>query len=129
MTGWGKLIVKINRLSARTVATLTKPGRHADGGGLYLTVDKAGSKRWTFMFEQAGRQREAGLGGVNSVPLVKAREIAAGFRETIAAGGDPIADRRAHRQAQQGRKTFGECAIELHESKRSGWRSEKHAWQ
>ncbi len=77
------MVKKINRLSARTVATLTKPGRHADGGGLYLLIDKAGAKRWVFLFERAGRQREAGLGGVNSVPLAKAREIAAGFRELL----------------------------------------------
>jgi integrase len=120
---------KVNRLSARAVATLKKPGRHADGGGLYLTVDKSGSKRWTFMFEQAGRQREAGLGGVNSVPLAKAREIAAEFREAIAAGRDPIAERQADRQAQRARKTFWECAVDLHESKRSGWRNAKHAAQ
>jgi hypothetical protein len=39
---------KLNRLSARAVATLTKTGRHADGGGLYLTIAKTGAKRWTF---------------------------------------------------------------------------------
>src|SRR3712207_7699396 len=29
---------QLHTLSARTVATLTKPGRHSDGGGLYLNV-------------------------------------------------------------------------------------------
>ena len=51
------------RLTARTVATLTKVGRYGDGGNLYLTISKTGnglSKRWTFMFVFAGRQREAG---------------------------------------------------------------------
>ena len=28
---------QINRLNARAVATLTENGRHADGGGLYLS--------------------------------------------------------------------------------------------
>lgn len=120
---------KLNRLSARAVATLTKTGRHADGGGLYLTIAKTGAKRWTFMFERAERQREAGLGGLNFVPLAKAREIAAGFREALADGKDPIATRQAARRAQQGSKTFGECASELHASKRHGWRSPKHAEQ
>ena len=119
------MVNKINRLSARTVATLTKPGRHADGGG-HLTVSKTGSKRWTFMFERGGRQREAGLGGVKAC---QGREIAAGFREALAAGNDPIAARRDARQAQQRGKTFGECAAELHASKKHGWRSAKHAAQ
>jgi hypothetical protein len=32
--------MKLHSLSARTVATLTKPGRHADGGNLY------GRQKW-----------------------------------------------------------------------------------
>lgn len=33
-------------LSARTVATLVKPGMHSDGGGLYLRIDEKGRKSW-----------------------------------------------------------------------------------
>ena len=80
-----------------------------------MRVDKTGAKRWTFMYEQDGRQREAGLGGVNSVPLAKARVLAAEFREAIAAGRDPVAERKAARQAQRSRKTFGQF-----DSRRSG---------
>ena len=52
-----------NRLNARAVATLTRPGRHADGGNLYLIVDKGGAKRWAFLFRQEGKLREMGLAG------------------------------------------------------------------
>jgi hypothetical protein len=31
---------QLKRLTARTVASLTKPGRHADGGNLYLTISR-----------------------------------------------------------------------------------------
>ena len=41
---------QINRLSARRVQTLADPGRHADGGGLYLVVDKREGKRWVFIY-------------------------------------------------------------------------------
>jgi integrase len=34
---------RLKRLTARTVATMTKPGRHADGGNLYLTISKTGA--------------------------------------------------------------------------------------
>jgi hypothetical protein len=57
---------------------------HADGGCLYLKVDKSGAKRWTFMYVRDGKQREAGLGPVNSIGIRKAREIAAGMRESLA---------------------------------------------
>ena len=35
---------KLNRLTARTVATATEPGLYADGGGLCLRVGRGGSK-------------------------------------------------------------------------------------
>ena len=41
---------QINRLSARAVQTLTAPGRHSDGGGLYLIIDSNGAKRWAFLY-------------------------------------------------------------------------------
>jgi hypothetical protein len=40
---------KINRLNARAVATITKHGRHADGGGLYLSISPNGGRRWVFL--------------------------------------------------------------------------------
>ena len=53
---------QVNKLSARTVATLAKRGRHSDGGGLYLVIEPSGSRRWAFLFRQNGRLREMGLG-------------------------------------------------------------------
>ena len=41
---------KINRLNARAVATIAKHGRHADGGGLYLSISANGGRRWVFLF-------------------------------------------------------------------------------
>jgi hypothetical protein len=35
----------INRLNARAVATTTKPGRQADGGGSYLSICPNGGRR------------------------------------------------------------------------------------
>jgi hypothetical protein len=61
-----KSMRRLKRLTARTVAALSTPGRHADGGNLYLTVTKAGTKQFTFMYER-GKQHEIGLGSVNAV--------------------------------------------------------------
>jgi Arm DNA-binding domain len=123
------LVRKFDRLSARAVATLTKPGRHSDGGGLYLRVDRSGAMRWVFMFEPAGHQREAGLGSAAAVPLAKAREAAAGFREALASGFDPLDVRQAARVAQEGRKTFGQIAESFLAAKAHGWRNAKHRAQ
>jgi integrase len=111
---------------------MTKPGRHADGGNLYLTISKTGpgvSRRWTFLYSLAGKQREAGFGPAAAVTLAEAREKAAGYRSMLAKGIDPLAAKKAAREAEAARKTFGQCADELIKSKRREWRSEVHAAQ
>ncbi len=69
---------QVQRLSARAAATLTKAGRHADGGGLYLNVTESGAKSWVFMWKVAGKRREIGLGPLRDVPLGRERELCRG---------------------------------------------------
>jgi len=111
---------------------MKKPGRHADGGNLYLTISKTGagvSRRWTFLYSIAGKQREAGFGPAAAVTLGEARERAAGYRSMLAKGIDPLDAKKADQEAAAARKTFGQCADELIKSKRREWRSEVHAGQ
>ena len=122
----------LNRLTARSVATLKKPGRHADGQCLYLKISADGvSKSWVFMFDVGGRQREGGLGSASAVSLAQARSAAAEWRSLLAKGIDPLDAKRATSAAAATRKTFGECASELIASKRAEWRNASHArqWQ
>lgn len=122
---------EVNRLSARRVATLTEIGRHADGGGLYLVVDAAGAKRWVMLFRFGGKRREMGLGPLGSVPLGKAREMAAAARELIAGGVDPIEARRTQPEAVAAPKivTFGEVAEGYMADHKASWKNEQHRWQ
>jgi hypothetical protein len=66
----------IHKLTARRVETLIEPGRHSDGGGLYLSISREGWRRWVFMYTWRGKQREAGLGsaGKGGASLKAARE-------------------------------------------------------
>ena len=100
---------QLNRLNARKVATLVELGRHADGGGLYLSISKDGRRRWVFLYRQQGKLREMGFGTPKDVTLARAREKAAQARAHIAAGRDPLEARRAERSI----KTFGELADEF----------------
>ncbi len=84
---------QINKLTARTVSTATKPGYHSDGGGLYLQVTKSGSKTWLYRFTNHGKTREMGLGSLQTVSLANARELATDARKLVAAKNDPIEDR------------------------------------
>lgn len=119
----------LNKMSARTVATLmredAKPGRHGDGGGLYLSVGPGGARRWVFLFRWRGKLKEMGLGSARSVSLAKARERAAGARETVAEGVNPIAARRASAAIPE----FGAFAVEVVESLAPQWRNPKHREQ
>lgn len=119
---------QIHRLSARAVATLKEPGRHADGGGLYLAIDDAGRRRWVYRFRWGTRVRDLGLGACPPVTLSDAREAAGQARRLVALGVDPIAERR---QAENEAKpvTFAEAAEELLSSFDGGWRNAKHRAQ
>lgn len=118
---------EINRLSARSVQSAAKPGRHSDGGGLYLVVDKGGAKRWVFLYRCRATQRlrEMGLGGFANVPLAKAREKAAQARGQLAAGIDPLSSRGT----KLDQPTFGEMAEHFIEAMAASWKSEKHRSQ
>jgi integrase len=120
---------QVKRLSARAVATLTKPGRHADGDGLYLVVDASGARRWLFMFRWGGKLKEMGLGGASTVPLSDAREKAADARRIVASGRNPIELRRSAEAARVAGTTFGAFADKLVADLVQGFRNEKHKGQ
>ena len=113
----------VNRLGARSVATLKAPGRHADGGGLYLQVDHSGAKRWVFVFQWQKKRKEMGLGGIRLVTLAEAREMAFAARKLVSRGINPIVERRTSGEEAT---TFGDVADSVMASLASGWRNEKH---
>ncbi|MBB3770999.1 integrase [Angulomicrobium tetraedrale] len=119
---------EVNKLSTRGVLALRKPGRHSDGGGLYLVVDPSGAKRWLFLFRWQGKLKEMGLGGLTSVSLSVARDAAADARRLVAAGLNPIEQRRAA-EAAASVVTFGDFSDQMIDDIESGFRNEKHRWQ
>src|SRR3972149_3623552 len=115
---------KINRLNARAVATISKHGRHADGGGLYLSISPNGGRRWVFLFRWHGKPTEIGFGSARDVTLARARELASQARTKLAEGINPKDARRPSEGA-----TFGECADRVIEAMRPSWRNGRHAAQ
>src|SRR4051812_35768698 len=120
----GAMARKINRLNARAVATIATRGRHADGGGLYLSISPNGGRRWVFLFRWHGKPTEIGFGSARDVTLARARELAFQARAKLAEGINPKDARRASEGA-----TFGECADRVIEAMRPSWRNSKHAAQ
>jgi integrase len=109
---------KLNRLSSRFVATISKKGTYADGSGLFLQVGIAGqAKSWIFIYRRArllgktktdGRKGDndevrrgyVGLGPVTGVSLAAAREKAQECRELLARGIDPRTELKRRRREQ-----------------------------
>jgi integrase len=132
----------LNRLNAMVIKGITKPGRYADGGGLYLATT-GGGRRWVFLFRWKGglpgpgKPTEMGLGSASSIPLAKARILAAQAREQVAMGINPLHARRIAEveeadelcAAEAAKVTFGQCADELIANMSPGWRNPKHAAQ
>jgi integrase len=116
----------LHKLTARRVATLIEPGRHGDGGGLYLSISKDGRRRWIFLFRRQGKLREMGLGAARDVSLADARAKADAARKQVAESLDPIVERERVKVAVP---TFGEAADSLITAIESQIRNAKHVAQ
>lgn len=113
-------------LTAARIRNARKPGRYADGNGLYLTVDQSGSKRWVRRTRVYGKRCDLGLGGLSLVGLAEARDEAVKWRKMARAGGDPITERRKERRVVP---TFEAAAREVHQTHSASFRNPKHAMQ
>ena len=70
-----------------------------DGRGLFLWVTPTGGKLWRWKYRFDGTQKQMSYGQYPDVPLVDARERHAEARKLLAAGVDPMAQRRADKAA------------------------------
>lgn len=123
----------LHKLSALEVGKLSKrssPGRHSDGGGLYLAIDSAGRKRWIFLYRDrhSKKLREMGLGGFGDTSLAEARSKAHSAREHLKAGRDPLVASKAAAKLSTV-PTFGEMANSFITAMEGQWRNEKHRQQ
>lgn len=122
-----------HRLNAIKASNVKVVGMHPDGAGLYLKVDKGGSKSWVFRYMFDRRQRYLGLGSAASVSLATARSLAGDARRQLELGLDPIeAKRRAEKEAAADKArsmTFKECAEAYMEAHEPSWKNAKHCEQ
>jgi integrase len=113
-------------LTAMQVRNLNKPGRYADGNGLYLIVDPSGAKRWLLRVVVHGKRRDIGLGGTSLVSLSEAREKALSYRKLARDGGDPLAEKRKEKREIP---TFIKAAEQVHAEHKASWKNKKHGDQ
>ena len=117
----------LNRLSALAVKK-AGPGKHFDGGGLFLRVENGGKGRWIFKYTVHGRTREMGLGSREALSLATVRQEAARCRELVALGNDPIRERdKARREAAQTRPSFERVTLDCFEARKSSLKGDGKA--
>ncbi|MBN9149150.1 MULTISPECIES: site-specific integrase [unclassified Nitrobacter] len=124
----------INRLSAKSILTLTRKARHADGGGLFLAIDGR-MRNWVFIYRdrQTQRKKEMGLGPApgpdkHGVSIADARAKAAEARRMLWNGLDPLTEKRTARAAAT-TETFGPFADAYVTNVSGGFKSETHKGQ
>lgn len=113
----------MGRLTAVAVKN-AGPGRHGDGGGLYLIVKSSGAKSWMLRVQFCGQRRDIGLGSVAVVGLAEARERAAELRKHALNGRDPITERDRDKRPIP---TFREAIERTHAALKGGWSSKNAA--
>lgn len=107
---------KLTALAAKSAA----PGKHSDGGGLWLHKRADGGAQWVMRFHVHGRRREMGLGPFPQVTLKQAREAAEKARALAREGLDPIKERdRARRDAERSIHLLGDIALDAFESRKA----------
>ena len=76
-----------------------KPYKLADGKGLYLLVNPSGSKLWRWKYRHEGKEKLMPFGAYPDVSLADARVRHAEARRLLAAGSDPMVQRKVKKEA------------------------------
>lgn len=115
----------MGKLTALKVKKLTKPGRYADGDGLYLWVRKSGNQSWLLRVQHLGKRYDLSLGSVKSTTLAEARRAAFLRREDIRRGLNPYDEKK-----RLGRiPTFETAALQVISERQPAWKNPKTAAQ
>jgi hypothetical protein len=110
------------------VFRMGKYGRHADGGGLYLSISPNGGRRWVFLFRWHGKPIEIGFGSARDVKLGACARACVTVPREVGRRHQSKGRQKAVRRPSEG-ATFGDCANRVIEAMRPSWRNSKHAAQ
>lgn len=105
-----------------------KPGRHADGHGLYLFVRDTHSRSWILRTQVNGKRCDIGLGSAATVSLAQARVKAGLVRAQIVSGEwvKPAAKPKVEVPVEAVVPSFAEAASACHEAIKDGWSNARH---
>ncbi|WP_374288693.1 Arm DNA-binding domain-containing protein [Pseudomonas fluvialis] len=82
----------------RTAKPAANRYKLGDGGGLFLSVEKTGSKLWRWKFRLDGKENLFAIGSYPEVSLAEARAARDAARELVKQGINPSQHRKDERQ-------------------------------
>jgi integrase len=85
------------KLTDAKLKALKEPGKHFDGGGLYIDITKAGGAYWRLKYRHGGKEKLLALGVYPAVGLRDARDKATDAKRLLQDGQDPGALRKAEK--------------------------------
>ena len=120
--------MKLTDKTCRAAKPKDKPYKLADGGGLYLLVNKDGSKYWRMKYRYIGTEKLLAFGTYPLISLAEAREKRDQAKKLLANNTDPSAVKKQEKRqtVRNAQNTFKVVALEWHENQRPRW-SEGHA--
>jgi integrase len=128
------MAARIGKLASNILST-AKPGKHSDGGGLYLYLHSRDEKNrpvgsWVYRYTFAGARTEMGIGSIDSLSLKDARTERDRLDRQKREGINPREAReQAQRAAQERREAptlteVAESAFEAHKATLKGTSNE-----
>ncbi|MBS3996692.1 MAG: tyrosine-type recombinase/integrase [Hydrogenophaga sp.] len=118
----------LTEIEIRKTKPVDKPVKLPDGRGLYLLINPTGSKLWRWKYRVDGKEKLMTLGAYPALSLAQARMRHEDERRLLQAGTDPMAQRKADKQARQlaADNSFATVAAAWWQSWKTA-RSERHA--
>lgn len=116
--------MSIERLRQSDIKSLieNKPGKHCDGGGLYLQVGEPGQASWVWRH----KERWKSLGPASLYTLTEARDKAHGLRKAVHAGKNPF-EMLSAAPARPASASFREWLTKYLDKKEAHWTSSNRA--
>lgn len=104
----------LTQLKITSAKPKAKPYNLTDGQGLVLVIQTSGSKLWRFRYRYGGLQKTLHLGPWPTISLADAREKCREAKKAIAAGVDPVLEKKRAKVTAKfsTATTFKEVALE-----------------
>lgn len=93
-----KVSAPLTDLFVKNVKPAEQPKKYFDGGGLHLLVEVNGSKYWRMSYTFGGKFKAIAFGVYPGKTLADARKEREAAKEKLAAGKDPMQERKAEKR-------------------------------